>query len=84
MFEEKSVLMAAMRELDRLISDRDALLAKVNELETRRFDNRPKLGKNEVENIKELRRAGYKIAEIADIYDVNKSTISRTLRGVYH
>lgn len=46
--------------------------------------NRPKLTKTDVQSIYHLRRTGLSLKEIADIYDCNKSTISRTLKGVYH
>lgn len=46
--------------------------------------NKKKLTPTDVQSIYHLRRQGLSVKEIADIYDVNKSTISRTLKGVYH
>jgi len=47
-------------------------------------DNRPKLTKAEVENIRALRRSGYSQREIAEIYDINPATVSRIVRGQYY
>ena len=47
-------------------------------------DNRPKLTKAEVENIRALSRSGYSRRKIAAIYDVNPTTVSRIVRGQYH
>lgn len=77
-------LLSFLNELDAIIAERDALRERVEELEALRFNNRPKLGQGEVSRIHEMRRAGYKIREIADSFDVNKSTVSRILRGEYH
>lgn len=77
-------LLDVFRELDALVRERDALRLRVAQLESDRLDNRPKLGRGEVERIREMRRAGYKVCEIADSFDVNKSTVSRILRGEYH
>lgn len=71
-------------ELDELLDENRKLREENKSLRERRLDNRPKLNHKDVVNIKDLRRAGYKVEEIAEIYDVNKSTISRTLRGIYH
>ena len=46
--------------------------------------NRPKLTDREVADIRTIKRSGLSNQAIADIYDVNKSTISRILKGVYH
>ena len=48
------------------------------------MDNRPKLTEADVKTIRGLKRGGMSVREIADIYDVNKSTISRIVRGEYH
>ena len=49
-----------------------------------RTDNGPKLSKEDVKNIRLLRSQGHTVGNIAELYDVNKSTISRTLNGIYH
>lgn len=77
-------IVQVINDLAALVEENQRLREENAQLKARRLDNRPKLGTKEVENIKDLRRAGYKVAEIAEIYDVNKSTISRTLRGIYH
>lgn len=79
-----STLLSVLQELDEIIAERDDLRVRVAELEAERFNNKPKLGQGEVTRIREMRRAGYKIREIADSFDVNKSTVSRILRGEYH
>lgn len=48
-------------------------------------DNRKKLTAVEVAEIRRMyRNTGFSQREIADIYDVNPATISRTVRGIYH
>lgn len=46
--------------------------------------NRPKLTSREVRDIRELRRSGWTHQAIADAYDVNRSTVYRTINGDYH
>ncbi|BBC53844.1 putative HTH DNA binding domain protein [Mycobacterium phage PP] len=46
--------------------------------------NRKKLSDEDVRNIRALRRSGVKQSDIADSYDVNRATVSRIVRGVYH
>lgn len=70
-------LTAVLEENDRLIKENEALKAKPT-------DNRPKLTDREVKEIRDMRRMGLSTREIADIYDVNKSTISRIVRREYH
>lgn len=48
------------------------------------LNNRPKLTKNEVKLIHTLKRSGCSNSELAEAFDVNKSTISRTLSGQYN
>lgn len=45
--------------------------------------NTKKLTKSEVSQIRDLNRKGYKVNELADIFDVNHSTISRIVKHVY-
>lgn len=47
-------------------------------------DNKPKLTKREARDIREMHRLGTTQRELAEMYDVNPATISRTVRGVYH
>lgn len=46
--------------------------------------NKPKLTKVNVEDIRTLKRCGLSNQQIADVFDVNKSTITRTLNGIYN
>lgn len=55
------------------------------QLRDQKVSNRRKLTKVEVQNIFMLHRnTSLTTREIADMYDVNRSTIYRTLKGVYH
>ena len=71
-------------ELDALLREREELYEELERLRQRIHNNRPKLGTKEVANIRDMRRGGYTVREIAEVYDVNKSTVSRILRGEYH
>lgn len=77
-------LSQVLQELDALITERDFLRAELEALKAKQYNNRPKLGRGEVARIHEMRRAGYKLQEIADSFDVNKTTVSRIVRGEYH
>ncbi|WP_142395313.1 helix-turn-helix domain-containing protein [Mycobacterium avium] len=47
--------------------------------------NKKKLTKREVAEIRRLgRTTGMSQRELADIYDINKATVCRILKGVYH
>lgn len=66
----------ALREENRLLRE---------ELVRRQPDNQKKLTVREVKEIRNLARVSHLTQkEIADCYDVNPSTISRILKGVYH
>lgn len=75
------------------IEDYDALIAEVERLTEankklklqirQQPSNTKKLTKSEVSQIRDLKRKGYKVNELADIFDVNHSTISRIVRHVY-
>jgi DNA-binding NarL/FixJ family response regulator len=67
-----------------LIERNHALEARVKQLESQVPDNRPKLTREDVSKIHELKRAGYKQSEIAEIFDVNPATVSRIVRGLYY
>lgn len=49
-----------------------------------RSNNRRKLSEPDVRRIRELFRSGMTRNELAESFDVNKSTISRLLRNHYH
>lgn len=65
----------------------DELAAKAAELETRRSEapsNRKVLTRRDVERIRTLHRAHkWRNKDLAEAFDVNKSTITRILNGVY-
>lgn len=75
------------------IEDYDALIAEVERLTEanktlklrirQQPSNVKKLTKGEAKQIRELYRKGYKVNELADIFDVNHSTVSRIVRNVY-
>ena len=46
--------------------------------------NRKKLTKQEVKDIRAAYKGGVKQKDLADNYGVNRSTISRTVRGIYN
>lgn len=46
--------------------------------------NRKKLSREEVARIRDLHRSGTSQAELANMFDVNPATISRTVRGIYN
>lgn len=78
------MLLQVMSEIMDLYEERRELREQLAAVAAQRLDNRPKLGKGEVSQIREMRRAGVKLADIADSFDVNKSTVSRIVKGVYH
>jgi DNA invertase Pin-like site-specific DNA recombinase len=46
-------------------------------------NNRPKLTKRDVLLIRQMKRNGETQAAIAEVFDVNRSTVSRIIRGQY-
>lgn len=71
--------------LDGLIQERNQLRRRVEELEfLAKNENKPKLTTREVEHIHELARAGHTQTDIASMFDVNRATVSRIVRGLYH
>ncbi|EHB47649.1 hypothetical protein MycrhDRAFT_5775 [Mycolicibacterium rhodesiae JS60] len=46
--------------------------------------NRKKLTEQEVKDIRAAWRGGMKQSDLAEYFGVNSSTISRTVRGIYH
>lgn len=72
----------------RIADENDSLKRVLVGQETAHFsktrDNRKKLSRREVALIREYHRSGVPTPDIADMFDVNRSTIYRTLKGVYH
>lgn len=77
-------LSAVLAEIDDLLKELDYYKAKVHELQSKSFNNRPKLTEREVEDIRAAHRAGMSQIDLANNYGVNPATISRTVRGLYH
>lgn len=73
--------------------DYDALIAEVERLTEankrlksqirQQPSNSKKLTKGEAKQIRDLYRKGYKVTELAGIFDVNHSTVSRIVQHVY-
>lgn len=50
-----------------------------------KLDNSKKLSYRDVQRMKAMyREGGYTQAELADIFDINPATVSRTVRGIYN
>lgn len=79
-----STLLTVLKEFDEILEERDALRERVKQLEAKTSDNKRKLSKSEVSSIRGMRRAGFKLQEIADTFDINQATVSRIVRGEYH
>lgn len=45
--------------------------------------NQKKLTRREVDRIRELKRNGMKVTEIADVFDVHRSTVTRIINRTY-
>ena len=74
-----------------LASEIEYLEARIAELEAEnawlsaKLDNTKKLSPRDVRRMREMyRNGGYTQAELADIFDVNPATVSRTVRNIYH
>ncbi|SIC88370.1 helix-turn-helix domain-containing protein [Mycobacteroides abscessus] len=73
--------------------DYDALIAEVERLTEankrlksqirQQPSNSKKLTKGEAKQIRDMYRKGYKVTELAVIFDVNHSTVSRIVKHVY-
>jgi DNA-binding MarR family transcriptional regulator len=73
---------ALVKEIDALIRERDELLQRVAGMDEP--INQKKLSSREVKEIRNLNRTSHITQrEIAEIYDVNPSTVSRIIRGQY-
>lgn len=77
-------LQAFASDLKELLLELDYYKAKVDELEAKPADNRPKLSDQDVKDIRSAYRGGMPQIDIANNYGVNPSTISRIVRGFYH
>lgn len=72
---------------DRYVLELEALNAELraeNELLKAKLDNTKKLSDRDVALMRRMHRDGYKQHELADAFDVNPATVSRTVRGIYH
>lgn len=49
-----------------------------------KLDNSKKLSDRDVALMRRMYQDGYKQHELADVFDVNPATVSRTVRGIYH
>ncbi len=78
-----NTLLAVMKEIDALIKERDELRKQLDVLQEP--NNQKKLTDREVKEIRNLARTSdLTQREIADCYAVNRATVSRIVRGVYH
>ena len=62
----------------------DLVIALKRENDELAHSNRKKLGPEEVQGIRTLKRLGWTNKSIAETYDVNPATVSRIIRGIYH
>ena len=79
-----SVIAGLVTELVALVEHNAELKARVAELEEKQNDNRRKLSKHEVQDIRAAYQGGMSQSDLADAYGVNPATISRTVRGIHH
>lgn len=77
-------LIHVLREIDLLMKQRDELLAHIEWMQDNEQNNRKRLSNRDVKEIRELHRKGIKQSDIASIYDVNRATVSRIVRHIYH
>ncbi|AIS73719.1 hypothetical protein SEA_PANAMAXUS_44 [Mycobacterium phage Panamaxus] len=88
---DTSTLLKVLDEIEGLIEENEDLQHQVEKLRAESLHtkgaarpNRKKLTRDEVKYIREMARNGIPQAEIAWSFDVNRSTISRIVRGIYH
>ncbi len=75
---------ALLAEIGALVSERNELQKRLDEIEQAADNNKKKLSEREVKEIRNLNKASHLTQrEIADIYDVNSATVSRIVRGLY-
>lgn len=67
------------------LHERIAELEAENAWLSAKLDNTKKLSHRDVTRMRAMYREGdYTQSELADIFDVNPATVSRTVRGIYH
>lgn len=71
-------------QINAVLEENKRLLQRVAELEAKPLDNKRKLSAREVQDIRAAHRGGMSQKDLADSYEVNPATISRTVRGLYH
>lgn len=69
--------------IEALMDENDRLKREIEQLKETR-NNQKKLTDREVSDIRAIKRSGLSNRDIADIYDLNPSTVSRIVRGIYH
>jgi DNA-directed RNA polymerase specialized sigma subunit len=75
---------ALIAEINALVSERNELQMRLDDIEQAEDSNKKKLSDREVKEIRNLNKASHLTQrEIADIYDINPSTVSRIVRGMY-
>lgn len=67
-----------------LVDENEKLRRQIAAGSTSSPSNKPKLSKRDVEMMRSLSRLGASNTELATAYDVNRATVSRIIRGVYH
>ena len=77
-------IVSVVNEFDELLTERNYLRKRVDDLEAQPKNNRPKLSDQEVKDIRAAYRGGMSQVDLANNYGVNPSTISRIVRGFYH
>jgi DNA-binding transcriptional regulator YiaG len=71
-------------QLNAVLEENNRLRAQVAEFKSKPLDNKRKLSAREVRDIRAAHRNGMSQKDLADSYEVNPATISRTVRGLYH
>jgi DNA-binding MarR family transcriptional regulator len=75
---------ALIREFNSVVAERDEIRRRLDTQFPEPPSNQKKLTNREVTEIRNLARVSHMTQrEIADCYDVNPSTVSRILKGVY-
>ncbi|AHY27110.1 HTH DNA binding domain protein [Mycobacterium phage Phantastic] len=88
---ETPTLLRVLDEIEDILAENEDLRHEVEKLRAQSLHakgagrpNRKKLSAEEAKYIREMARSGISQAEIAWSFDVNRSTISRIVRGIYH
>ena len=80
---ETPVLTALVGEILGIVKERNTLRGEIHRPKNSQ-PNRKRLTKPEVEAIREMKRRGESNRGIADVFDINPTTVSRIVRGQYH